>query len=110
MPFVADDPHRVLLDRATAALERIDGTFAQQSQAFDRMERESREYRAQASARQEQLMRRFERSENLFIKAISDIDLSLQRNAARLDDMGEAIRADRQAVLSVLDRLGPAPG
>jgi len=35
---------------------------------------------------------------------------SLKRNTERLDDMRDSILANTQAVLSVLDRLGPAPG
>ena len=93
------DPHAELLERATIALERIDRTFERQADAFDRQ-----------AYSLERLGRRIERSENLFIRAISEIDASLQRNTERLDDMADAIRANTKAVLSALDRLGPAPG
>jgi hypothetical protein len=117
---MAEDVHAKLLERATAALERIDRTFERQSGAFDRQAEafdrhaEAFDRHAEAFVRQaaafDRLTRRIERSENLFIQAISDIDASIQRSVERLDDMGDSIRANTQAVLSMLDRLGPAPG
>lgn len=114
---MAGDAHRDLLDRATAAIERIDRTLERQEKAFERQEashdrlmQRLEEDRVEGRARHEQMMRRFERSEQVFIEAISDIDASLKRNTERLDEMGQWIRANTQAVLSVLDRLGPATG
>lgn len=125
------DPHRDLLERATAAIERMDrqaalqqASFDRQAQAFDRHERtleqlvmEMREDRVAAEAREERMMRRFERSENVFINAISDIDKNIQRNNERLDELGaglreirDSIRAHTKAIFAMLDRLGPAPG
>ncbi|MGH2985701.1 MAG: hypothetical protein ACRDLO_03305 [Solirubrobacterales bacterium] len=52
-------------------------------------------------------MERQVRGERIFVEAITDIDQSIQRNTDRLDDMGEAIRANTRAVLSVLDRIEP---
>jgi hypothetical protein len=69
--------------------------------------RELRESHRELRRHQEKMMRRFERSEGIFIAALSDIEASMQRSIERLDDMGDAIRADTRAVLSVLDRLGP---
>jgi septal ring factor EnvC (AmiA/AmiB activator) len=110
---VPGEPHRDLLERATSALEAIERTSDRQVEAFER-QADAFERQAKAFARQEKsferMMRRFERSENVFIAAISDMDVSIQRNTERIDDMGEAIRADTRAVLSMLDRLGPAPG
>jgi anion-transporting ArsA/GET3 family ATPase len=56
----------------------------------------------------ERLLERSRASERIFIVAMTEIDASLKRNTERLDDMGEAIRANTRAVLSVLDRLGRA--
>jgi hypothetical protein len=63
------------------------------------------------------MMRRFERSENAFIEAISNIDRNIQRNNERLDELGaglreirDSIRAHTEAIFAMLDRLGPAPG
>jgi cytochrome c556 len=139
------DPHRDLLDRATAAIERMDQravlqaeafdrhaeafdrqaeAFDRQAEAFDRQERrlervfsQMQEDRVAAQAREERMMRRFERSEQVFIEAISDIDANIQRNNERLEEMGaglreirDSIRAHTEAIFAVLDRLGPAPG
>jgi len=41
---------------------------------------------------------------------MSDIDQNIQRNNARLDEMGHWIRANTDAVLAVLDKLNDAPG
>lgn len=119
------DPHRDLLERATTALERQEIALQRQEKAFERQERamakmfrrmdqrdaraEEREKRAQA--RHIQLTRRWERSEKLFVAAISDITAEttreLRKIGERLDDMGDEIRANTRAVLSVLDRLDP---
>lgn len=125
------DDHRDLLDRATAALERIDATVARQAESFDRQaesfDRQAESFdrlvsrleadRVESRAHHERMMRRMDRSEAILVEAIGDIDLSLQRNTDRLEQMGAAIRdirdtvqANTQAVLSVLDRLGPATG
>ena len=56
------------------------------------------------------MMLRMERSEAIFVEAMSEIGLGLKRNTERLDDMAGAIRANTRAVLSALDRLGPATG
>jgi methyl-accepting chemotaxis protein len=84
-----------------------------------------------SNRRHRRLIERQERSERIFVDALGDIDRSIQsstesiqRNTERLGDMGgalreirdavremrEEIRANTRAVLSVLDRLGPAPG
>jgi len=63
-----------------------------------------------AEERHAQLLERSRASERIFIEALTDIDASIKRTNERLEDMGEAIRANTRAVLSVLDRLGPAPG
>ena len=115
------DPQRDLLERATAALEGIDRTVASQGKAFERqavafdrqaesfekMMRRMDEDRAEARAHHERMIRRMERSETIFVEAIGDIDQSIQRNTDRLEDMRESIRANTQAILSVLDRLEP---
>ena len=88
----SEDRGRDLLERVTVAIGRLDSTMALQAESH------------------EQMMRRMDRRDDLLVEAIGDIDLSLKRNADRLEDMGDAIRANTQAVLSVLDRLGPANG
>lgn len=121
----ARDPHRDLLERATVALERQGEAFERQEKAFERQEaaferhdrsierlfRKMDERDARSEAREERLMARWERSEKLFVSAIAEmsreITAELQQMSARLDDMGDAIRANTQAVLSVLDRLDP---
>ena len=54
-------------------------------------------------------MARMQRTERIFVEALSEISLDIRRNTERLDDMGDAIRANTRAVLSMLDR-GPATG
>lgn len=110
---VTGDAHRDLLDRATAALEGIERTIARQAESFERQNESFDRMTARFDRQNEafdRMTRRWELSENLFLAAISEISASVQRNTERLDDMGEAIRANTRAVLSVLDRLGPAPG
>ena len=102
----SEDRHEDLLDRATAALERIDATFERQAASFDR---QSDAFDRQAESH-ERMMHRMERRDDMFMEAISEVGLSLQRNTDRLEDMADTIRANTQAVLSVLDRLGPAAG
>ena len=94
------------------------------AQAFDRREwtlerliTEMRADRAAAQAHEEQMMRRFERSEKSFIGAISDIRSNIQRSTARLEDIGaglrevrDSIRADTEAIFARIADLGPAPG
>ena len=53
---------------------------------------------------------RFARSEDRVVEALGDMHLEVARNTSRIDDMGAAIRANTQAVLSMLDRMGPATG
>ncbi len=66
--------------------------------------------------RHQQLLERGKTSERVFIDALVDIDASIKQSnersaeiTASIRDMRESIRANTQAVLSVLDRLGPAP-
>jgi hypothetical protein len=120
MAGVSEDRHQDLLDRATVALEGINATFDRQAETFDRQaasfDRQAEAFDRQAASfgrhaeSHELMMRRMDRRDDVLIEAISEIGLSLQRNTERLEDMGEAIRANTQAVLSVLDRLGPATG
>jgi hypothetical protein len=72
------------------------------------MDRRAEERHAQLMERHEHLLERSRASERIFIEALTDIDASIKRSNQRLEDMGEAIRANTRAVLSVLDRLGPA--
>jgi hypothetical protein len=72
------------------------------------MDRRAEERHAQLLERHEHLLERGRASERIFIEAMTEIDASLKRNTERLDDMGGAIRAGARAVLSMLDRLGPA--
>jgi hypothetical protein len=111
------DADRYLLDRATAALERVDGTLKRQTAVFTDLFRRMDERDALAAERHEALMRehrrvldRFARSEDRVVEALGDLHLEINRNTERLEDMKEAIRTNTQAVLSALDRLGPAPG
>ena len=113
---MADKPERELLERATRAIERQEKTSARHEKALERLMRHMDERDALSEARHQELlegheglMRRFERSERIFISALTDIDASIQRSIERLDDMADAIRANTRAVLSVLDRLGPGP-
>ena len=73
--------------------------FDRQAAAFDRQ-----------AETHERMMHRMDRRDDTLVEAIGDIDLSLKRNTERLEDMGDAIRANTQAVLAMLDRLGPATG
>ena len=65
---------------------------------------------ARAEERHRKLLERQERSERVFVSALGDIDASIQRNTERLDDMGDAIRANTRAVLTVLNGLEPRSG
>ncbi len=65
---------------------------------------------ARAEERPRNLLERQERSERLFVAALSDVDTSIQRNTARLDDMADAIRANTRAVVTVLNGLEPRSG
>ncbi|MGH2954292.1 MAG: hypothetical protein ACRDK9_09795 [Solirubrobacterales bacterium] len=113
-----------MLERATVAIEGIDATLQRQdaslNELFARMdERDARadERDALAAERHEALMRehrglldRFARSEDRVVDALGEMSVTIQRNVERLDDMRHEIKANTQAVLAVLDRLGPAPG
>jgi len=107
---MSGDAERGLLERATVALERHEKAL---EDLFRRMD----ERDAHAFERHEALMRghrrlldRFAASEDRVVEALGDLHLEVARNTARLDDMREGIRANTQAVLSMLDRLGPAHG
>ncbi|MGH2989115.1 MAG: hypothetical protein ACRDMA_04515 [Solirubrobacterales bacterium] len=65
---------------------------------------------ARAEERHRNLLERQERSERLFVAALSDVATSIQRNTARLDDMADAIRANTRAVVTVLNGLEPRSG
>jgi hypothetical protein len=101
---MAGSAHRDLLERATVALERQERTFNEMMRRW-----EVSDARAEESHRR--LLERQERSERIFVEAIGDIEAShgrrLDEIANRLSEMGEAIRANTRAVLSVLDRLEP---
>lgn len=112
----APEPHRALLDRATAAIERMDARLERHERAFERhgvtiekLLRRWDEHDALFAAREERLMGRWERSEKLFVEAMSEISLELRMVGERLDDMGDQIKANTQAVLRALDRFGPGP-
>jgi hypothetical protein len=111
------DSVRSLLDRATAALERQTVAFDRHEVALADLFRRMDVRDALATERHEVLMRehrrlldRFARSEDRVVEALGDLHLEASRNTDRLDDMRESIRANTQAVLSVLNRLGPATG
>jgi hypothetical protein len=83
-------------------------------ESLARLIRTIEERDARLATRHERSERRQERSEQMFIAAMSDIEASIQRNTDRLDDLGaviadmrESIQANTRAVLSVLDRLEP---
>ena len=104
---MAEEAHRDLLERATVALERQERAFERQEQTLEEMMRRWEISDARAEERHRRLFERQERSERIFVEATSEINVSLQRNTERLDDMADAIRANTRAVLSVLDRLEP---
>ena len=108
---------RGLLERATVALERQEKAFDRHQTALEDLFRRMDERDAHSFERHEALMRehrrlldRFAGSEDRVVEALGDLHLEVARNTARLDDMKEGIRANTQAVLSMLDRLGPARG
>ena len=73
------------------------------------MDRRAEERHEQLRQGHERLLERSRASERIFIEALTDIDASIKRTNERLEDMGEAIRANTRAVLAALDRFGPAP-
>ena len=82
--------------------------------AFESLMKRFDEQDRRAQLRHEQLLERGRTDARLLVNVLGDIDLSIQRSADRLDDigdrlddMGEAIRANTRAVLSVIDRLEP---
>jgi len=82
--------------------------IARQLEELNRLERGRFEVaNRRAEERHRQLLERGRAESRIFISALSDIDRNIQRNNDRLDEMGESIRANTQAVLSVLDRLAP---
>jgi flavin-dependent dehydrogenase len=101
---------RGLLERATVALERQEKAFERQEKALGGMMQRWDESDARAEERHRRLLERQERSERLFVSALSDIDASIQSNTERLDDMADAIRANTRAVLAVLNGLEPRSG
>ena len=109
-------PARELLRQICRQLDEQDARAAsrheivlrelEESKARDeRIRREYAELESVASAKD-----RFARSEKIFVGAMSEINISIQRNIERLDDMADAIRANTRAVLRVLDRLEPRSG
>lgn len=118
---VTSDPYRDLAERTTAAIERMDARWEAMNERWESMDERWEEHvrvlegHSRTIERNtesiERLMRRQDRSEQLFISTIADLERShhewSERLANRLDDMGDAIRANTQAVLSVLDRLEP---
>jgi precorrin-6B methylase 2 len=104
---VAEGANRDLLERATVAIERQEQAFERQERALEEMMQRWEIRDARAEERHRRLLERQERSERIFVEATSEINVSLQRNTERLDDMADAIRTNTRAVLSVLDRLAP---
>jgi hypothetical protein len=76
-------------------LAGVENTLARQERAFERQERA------------------FERQERMFafqIQTFENLVAVTEKMIERLDDMGDQIRANTQAVLRALDRLdGPRP-
>ena len=114
---MAADPHRDLLARATAAIERMDTVLERQHATSQELFRRMDDRDALVTERHEALMNehrrlldRFARSEDRIVAVLSDLNHETARNSSRIDDMTEAIRAGTRAILSMLDRLGPAPG
>ncbi|MGH2952910.1 MAG: hypothetical protein ACRDK9_02665 [Solirubrobacterales bacterium] len=97
-------------ERHRALIARIDAGDARAEERHRALMERHEELKREGAERHRALMERHRRGERIFVEAFGDIDASIQRNTYRLDDMGEAIRADTRAVLSVLDRLEPPSG
>ena len=106
----ACDNRFVPLIRRNALLDRFDEMHRRLDARIEEMNR-------RGENRHGQLLERSRASERIFIEAMTDIDQSIKRSNERMSahmlairDMPESIRADTQAVLLLLDRLGPAQG
>jgi hypothetical protein len=93
---VARDPElKRILASVEGTLARVERTLARQEQAFERQERA------------------FERQERMFafqMETFEKLVVVTGRMIERLEDMGDQIRTNTQAVLRALDRLdGPRP-
>jgi len=89
------------------AIERIDTTFASYGRVLEQVVLQSNAAEERAQERHRQLLERSQRESGHVIAAISEVSADLHRVGQRLDDMKDEIRANTQAVLSVLDRLEP---
>ncbi len=97
------DRHAAVLDRHAAERERLlDERAAERERLLDE----------RAAERERLLIERMERSEQHFIDALAENTAEISRLAAghagmlaSLAEIRESIRANTQAVLSVLDRL-----
>lgn len=104
---LAEGRHRDTMARLAADERRAEERHRESSEFLAAEERLAEE-------RHRALLGRGKASERVFVATLTDIDRSIQANIElmgemkdRLDDMGETIRANTQAVLSVLDRLDP---
>ena len=95
----AADRYNRIAARADAAVERMDIEFRREARRLGLSE-----------GSHEWNMARIEYGWRRFVESMEGIRLNIQRNTERLDDMGDAMRANTRAVLSALDRLGPATG
>jgi len=102
------------MDQRDAAAAKRDAAAAKRDAAADRRHEALTTTLAtrheSLMAEHQRVLDRFARSENRVVEALGDLHLEVARNTARIDDSAAAIRANTQAVLSVLDRLGPAGG
>lgn len=71
----------------------------------ERMDRRAEERDRRAEERDRRFLERMRRSEQHFIDALAENTAEIRRLSEGHEDMRAAIRADTQAVLSVLDRL-----
>jgi CRISPR/Cas system-associated endonuclease/helicase Cas3 len=120
--FVSGDDIKALIQRFDFHLERIDQHMLRQEEQMRRQEEQMRrqeEHMLRQEERDEERMRqqqewqeeRMRRNERVIAdnsRAMEALTNMLRGMAKHLDDMGDQIRANTQAVLSMLDRLdGP---
>src|SRR5436309_13575417 len=105
-----DEVLRAAFDRNTEAFERSSEAFERFEGVIERLERRDDDQRAFMH----EMMLRFEKLGNQVVGAIADAGDEFRRVGAELRaelrEFSEEMRAQRQALFRILDRLPPADG
>lgn len=101
------------LDRIDETLDRNAAAFERMEAAYERMETSYERWAAREGDHREfirEMTARMQRAAEIQEAGLRRFGERIDAGTRRLDDLTDENRAQRSALLAVLDRLGPGPG